>query len=261
MTTRTKEQLALLQECGLKTRDARAFLALTQLESPSAPEIATVLGIERTTAYATLERLIELGLASKIRHGFTFRYTAVRPNELAAMLESRAQVRLQRARDVGQQLKELLRLESPSTPIALGSFQVSTLHSVESVYAVLRETLKSGSFVGFFNPQISLADLAARRVVVDFLQHCAKTKPVIRELGVPGARFDWYRQNLVNPNHELRPFSPKPMYESDIIIVSEAVLITNYNNGKASCMRVEEPVLARSLRGLFELLWASTPLR
>lgn len=255
MTTATQSHLSLLQECGLKTRDAKAFLSITQLQSPSAPEVATALGIKRTTAYATLERLIALGLVSKVRAGPTYRYSALSPNELASFIESRAQARFQRARDIGLQLKELMLANSASTPIALGSFKVSTLHSVESVYSLLRETLISGSFVGFFNPQHSLADLPARRVVGEFLQHCARTKPHIRELGVPGPRFNWYRQHIQNPHHQLRPLQTPLHYESDIIILDAAILITHYQQSKASCVKIEEPTLARSLRAIFEVLW------
>ena len=58
-----------LQEIGLTSGEAKTYCALVEKMEASAPEIARMLGIQKSTAYFCLEKLAAKGLASQLLVG------------------------------------------------------------------------------------------------------------------------------------------------------------------------------------------------
>lgn len=78
-----------LDSIGLDEKDQKVYLALLKLVDAPISRIAKVSGIQRTTAYYRIEKLIKLGLASSYRHHNVKRFVAENPNKIRGVLESK----------------------------------------------------------------------------------------------------------------------------------------------------------------------------
>jgi sugar-specific transcriptional regulator TrmB len=80
----------LLEDIGLTNAQARAYIALIEHDGSSAPAIAALIGESRTNAYKVLDRLCELGLATKDQHGKRVRYFPTSPTALEQFVQHQA---------------------------------------------------------------------------------------------------------------------------------------------------------------------------
>jgi sugar-specific transcriptional regulator TrmB len=80
----------LLKDIGLTEPQALAYQALIRLNGASAPKIATEVGESRSNAYKVLDRLCELGLASKGQNGKKVHYLPASPVALEQLVQKQA---------------------------------------------------------------------------------------------------------------------------------------------------------------------------
>jgi sugar-specific transcriptional regulator TrmB len=78
-----------LNSVGLDEKSQRVYLSLLKLSDAPAAMIAKKSGLPRTTAYHHLEKLVELGLASKYKQSGTTRFAAENANKLKGMIEGK----------------------------------------------------------------------------------------------------------------------------------------------------------------------------
>ena len=78
-----------LKDLGLSEAEAKAYLALLELGSSTIKPIADKANLPRTSIYNFIERLIEMGLVSKIIVRGRSRFTATDPNRLLELQKQR----------------------------------------------------------------------------------------------------------------------------------------------------------------------------
>jgi sugar-specific transcriptional regulator TrmB len=80
----------LLEDIGLTNTQARAYVAIIEHDGSSAPAIATLIGESRTNAYKVLDKLCELGLATKDQNSKRVRYFPTSPTALEQFIQHQA---------------------------------------------------------------------------------------------------------------------------------------------------------------------------
>ncbi|QQR52939.1 hypothetical protein IPG36_02400 [bacterium] len=80
---------SLLEQIGLNTTQARAYLALISNGTLTPPQLSDKIQITRTNAYEVLKQLEELTLAVKSGTGSKLTYRPENPANLEKLMESR----------------------------------------------------------------------------------------------------------------------------------------------------------------------------
>ena len=80
-----KEIQELLERFGLSDKQARVFLAISQLGNPTAKQIASMTGFSRTNIYHLSEGLINQGLVAEVERKGVRRFHAVDHDGLVAL--------------------------------------------------------------------------------------------------------------------------------------------------------------------------------
>lgn len=71
-----------LEDIGLKKQEIKVYLALIKHDSLSALQISKETGVDRTTAYDILRKLMDKGIASTVHKGKTRHFMALKPDDL-----------------------------------------------------------------------------------------------------------------------------------------------------------------------------------
>ena len=79
-----------LNSLGIDEKGQKVYLALLALADAPVSNIAKKSGLERTTAYHHLEKLLKLGLVSTYRNKNTKRFVAENPNKIKSIVEEQA---------------------------------------------------------------------------------------------------------------------------------------------------------------------------
>jgi sugar-specific transcriptional regulator TrmB len=100
--------VATLVSLGLNETQAKAYIAQVKHGSVTPPQLATLIGITRTNAYAVLDQLVELGLTRKQEMKKKLVYRPENPVALEQLARKSRQQALERERTVQAALPTLL---------------------------------------------------------------------------------------------------------------------------------------------------------
>src|SRR5262245_27886580 len=98
----------LLEDIGLTKVQANAYKALVKSGGGAAPAIAADIDESRSNAYKVLDRLCELGLATKDQVGKKVRYFPTSPVALEQMVQRQADLAALRKRKLMAEMPDLL---------------------------------------------------------------------------------------------------------------------------------------------------------
>ncbi|HSX14964.1 MAG TPA: helix-turn-helix domain-containing protein [Candidatus Saccharimonadales bacterium] len=98
----------LLESAGLTKSQARAYLALIKNGKLTPPQLAEKLGEGRTNAYMVLDKLVELGLATKSDVAKKLVYQPTNPTALERLVETKRKNALAIEKQVRDNMPQLL---------------------------------------------------------------------------------------------------------------------------------------------------------
>lgn len=129
-----------LQELGFSEKEVRVYLALLELGSAVASDIAKKAGLKRSTAYVILESLAGRGLTSMVERRGVQLYSAAPPEQLVQYLKGMAS----RYSGFADAAKELLpEFPAPSRGNTISTPKVHFFKGGEGVKTVYEDTLAS----------------------------------------------------------------------------------------------------------------------
>lgn len=244
----------LLQTCGLNTTEQQVFLHLFERGESIASVLAKQLQLKRTTVYAALDALVHFGIVTRKKRGAASYFSCLPPEMVAKMLEARARQQFEDVHNATHLLQAQLKGLLPKKQ-DFGAFEVSTFESMEAVYLQLEETLVSGDFTSFFNPQLAIKSERYKTLVKNFLISTSKTKATIREIMVSGPMTDWYKSFVDNPNHKIKEIDKDARFFSDIILINDYAIFNSYDPKNEVGIKIREKHLHQSLLTLFNWMW------
>src|SRR3954466_2769038 len=97
-----------LEDIGLTSAQAAAYKALVVQGPLAAPALVTLIDESRTNSYKVLDKLVEIGLATKQPYGGKFRYAATSPTALEQLIGKQAEQIRQKERHLKTELPHML---------------------------------------------------------------------------------------------------------------------------------------------------------
>lgn len=98
----------ILEDIGLTKPQAAAYASLVRLNGAAAPKIASEIGESRSNAYKVLDRLCELGLATKDQSGKRVHYYPANPAALERLMQEQSAQLEVRERKLKAAMPEML---------------------------------------------------------------------------------------------------------------------------------------------------------
>ncbi len=240
------EIIEVLSEFGLSEQEVSVYIKLIELGGASATQLATEMGLKRTTAYPLLERLISHGVVIASDQGSKKFFTPIRPNKLTSLYENKlnslTKIIPALERMQGQELKEY------------GVRMIKSKREFEAFYSNIldeyrdREYYIIGSVAGFLNID--------RDFLISFRKKRASRNTRVKLLLSHDSRAE---EGQGDPKL-LRSFKYLPEkynFKSTIDIYDDKIVIIG-PEVKALAVVVAIPAMVDIFRSVFEILWEGT---
>ncbi|OGL87829.1 hypothetical protein A3I42_00430 [Candidatus Uhrbacteria bacterium RIFCSPLOWO2_02_FULL_49_11] len=249
----------LLVNLGLNDNEAKVYLSLLESGPTLVSSIGKKAGINRTTCYDLLERLVKYNLAT-YASGASVRkkYAAMPPDHLLHFLERR-QTQFERQRDE-------LRKQMPEFKMLYKEIErphIKFFDGIEGVKAIYRETLKSKEEI------LSIGDCEEwdSRELVQWARSYnrlrAKLKIHERVLIPAGEKtinwFTYYPTTKKCTQYRILPKEKIPyLFYSELNVYEDKVVIVLLKKPNRMGIMITSALLANMLKALFEMAWEAT---
>lgn len=246
MTTLNDNLIANLNLLGLDKNDSQVYLALLELGPSRVWDIAKASGVKRPTCYITLEKLVNLGAATKTQDVKHMIFTATSPKSLWALFESKRQI-------FKESLNELEALSNKETDKP----QVRMFEGLEGIKQAYNLTLElpKGTEILFYSR--NFVEEKYPDFFHEYLQ--ARVKYQIKCRGIfPDSA---YLIKILPPRDQLElrksRFIPTNIFNPkvDSTIFANKVLHIAYAEKNPYATVIESATLAADEKERFELLW------
>lgn len=244
--------IKLLEDIGLTKIQARTYLELIKSSRGSAPSIASLTNESRTNTYKVLDRLCQLGLATKDSMGKKNQYYPTSPAALERLIQSQAAAVSLRERKLHAALPSMLDFffahsERPSIRYFQGK---------EGLRQIFGDMLKTGKTIHLLRSpaDVSFYDEA---FFADFRKRRAKLniKTYALTPNVPSAVHD---QAMDLKNKFFRTWLPPDMYTASVEwdVYGNKVALISYGE-EAVGIIIESAQIAESFRQVLALVTRS----
>ncbi len=240
-----------LQKYGLNEKQASVYLALLELGSAPASQIATKANLKRPTTYVILNELKEQGLAQEAKNRSTTFFTPASPEKLTSDFQARLEALEQSLPDLKALYKDAANENAPQISLHEGK------EGFEEIYEQFLEDL------GGQNEALVFSTLShVKKEFSHLLERWHKTlkrkDPSVRELLVDTQLARAYKQEVekLNNNHHTVKLQPGnlPHPSTEFFLNGDTILFVNLNDD-IWVLKIKNPLLADSYKALFETAW------
>ncbi len=239
---------------GLNKTDIAVYLDIHKYGQSYASSVATRTGIDRTTVYSSLKRLLKRSVIVQTKMKDTLAYIAVSPSVFVDKLDRRIEDLTSEKRQAGLFVQEMLRVQrrtflKPRTKIYEG---------VESVINLFMQTVEhSGeqkSFLSLAKIPDTLKDFLRKKYIELKVENDVASRVLVSD----GPKAANYQSLDVRSNRTTKIIKKHPFdVHSEIILFNtrEVALIDFHENVYG--VLIESEPLFKSMEALFDYIWAS----
>jgi sugar-specific transcriptional regulator TrmB len=244
--------IQLLEDIGLTKGQALAYRALVESGASTAPALASTIGESRSNAYKILDRLCDLGLASKNQNGKKVTYYPTSPAALEQLLQREIAQTSLRERKLKSAMPNMLQFflehsEQPSIRYYQGKEGMRQIFSDMLATGQTLYLLRTPEDVRFYDEGF-FADIRKKRVLMG-------TKTIGLTPDIPSANHDI---NIDYANKFIRTWLPNDAYTANVEwnVSGNKVALISYGQ-EAIGVVIESPQIAESFRQLMQLVASS----
>lgn len=238
-----------LASIGLEPDEAAVYAAALELGSATVLELARKTGLNRTTLYSVVERLIEQRLLVRSVAGKRTVYLAEPPEKLKAMLNDRLS-------KLDGLLPELLSLARTS----VYKPRIRYVEGIDGIKGAYRDSLAAKdkqlvAFVGVERLNVRSKELNA---FWDGEYRTGRIKNGIHgRLVVPdNAEGRAFKAKDAESNRQSKLVPAKNYnFEGEILMYDDTVCFVSYADGESFALTLESRAIVRTLRMIWEIVW------
>ncbi len=241
----------LFSQFDLDEKETQAFLELVKLGASPVSVWAKHAGINRSSMYVVLDRLVKTGLVSTFIHKGVQHAQAVAVSRLPQLLEQKQKDIEDAKRSLNAGLPELLALEKTNSVVPKIQF-FEGKHRVEAMY---EEVVKEKSFKSFFHPA---------RVKAMMPEYFHKIPQAIKANGGRAAELlvrckeaMEYKKLYASDRHKISVLPEGVTFSSDTIITKQKIYLIGYRKDTIVGTEIWNTELAQTQSRIFDLLWTN----
>jgi sugar-specific transcriptional regulator TrmB len=238
---------SILADLGLPKNKGVVYMALLEVGTGSAIEIAKKAGLPRTTAHEILQDIVTMGLASFVVHGRTRIYTAEAPNKLKSILKDKE-------RKLNDALPELASLVNT----AGAKPKVKFFEGIEGIKTVFEDTLntKNKILCGILSMR-DLYDIPGKNFMDDYVKRRIDAGIKLRVIRSESGEVEETWPASAQENRELHYAPADMLFPMTIYLYNNKVGIIGTQKENFG-MIIESEEYFNTQRNLFDVLWQVT---
>lgn len=242
-----------LIEVGIAEKEAAVYLALLSSGAATADQTAKRAGLNRSTTYVQIERLMQLGLVSTFKQGKKTLFTAESPNNLERLIEAKVQKLEYDKANITAFIPDLMKLYSAGGHLPIvRSYEGK--HGIVSIRKLILEAHDPDIYV--VTDLDRFHKMYTNKELLDYSKERARRK---LRTHVVYCADDATPSISAFPPQELKRISHKEFpFESDVYLFDDYVAFASYGNG-AHGVLLQSAHIAATMRSLFNLVWQHTP--
>lgn len=241
----------LFSRFGLNSKETTAFLELIRLGATPISKWAKHSGINRSSMYVLLERLLKAGLVTTFVHNGVQHVQSIPLVELTALLNDREDELMTTKSLLSKFLPDLQKMEKAHliTP------KVRFYEGKQKVEMMYEEVIKEKSFRALFHPE------RVKSIMPEYF-HKIPTKlkendGSAKELLIRSKEAEEYISLYNSPKHQIKLLPPKVTFSSDTIITSQKIYLVGYSSSDVVGTEIWNQELAQTQAVLFDMIWSS----
>ena len=248
--------LNILSRCGLNSSESAIFADLLNRGESSAGAIAKRCAMNRTTVYSALQLLEERGFLKRRRSSSATRFALLDPAQLLRAVRNDWQRRHEMVQDATRALEDVLREYPHSDARHIGGYEIVSYESRRKTEEFFKKVLHGGHYDSLFDIE-SFTDTKWRRLMLNLLEHTAKTRPPIREIIIATSDPSWYVNKIRNPNHKVKLLKSLGPLLCEFAITNDAVILNSYESCVEISLQIKHIGYRSTMSRVFEVLWQS----
>lgn len=241
----------LFTKLGLTEKESKIFFELVTLGASPISIWAKICGINRSSMYVILERLLVQGLVTTFIHKGILHVQAVPMAEIPALLYDK-ETSVKNTRDLfisnlpGLQKLEKTHNIKPKVRFFEGKNKVETMYE---------EVIKEKSFKAFFHPERVKANMPEyfHKIPQALKANGGKAK----ELLIRCKEADEYIDLYQSEKHQISLLPRKITFSSDTIITKQKIYLIGYSASDVVGTEIWNEELAETQSILFDMIWSS----
>lgn len=241
--------LDIFSQFHLDEKETNAFLELVKLGASPVSVWAKRAGINRSSMYVILDRLVAAGVVSLFAHRAVMHAKPLAVADLPTILDKKRRAIEETKAILLTRLPELTKLESTHTIRPTVRF----FEGVARVEVMYEEVLKETSFVSFFHPG------RVKAMMPEYFHKIPLTLKArggrARELLVVSKEAQEYVRLYRSEKHEMHLLPPRVTFSSDTIITKQKIYLVGYGKDAVVATEIWNTELAQTQSVLFDLLW------
>jgi sugar-specific transcriptional regulator TrmB len=250
--------IELIKNLGLDENEAKIYLALLELGPSLVTKIGQKAGINRTTCYDVLERLVKYNLVTYASGKQTKKkYSPMPPHNMVSFLERRQKQQEKQLEKLKEKMPELKMLYKEINKPSIKFFE-----GTEGVKAIYAETLKSKTEILSIGDceEWSGADLVAWGK--NYNRQRAKLRVKERVL-IPDSpkTTRWFANYPASIKYTQYKILPKNKinftFSGEVNIYEDKVVIVLLKSPNRMGIMIESGILVKMLKAMFEMAWIS----
>ncbi len=240
-----------LKNLGLSEKEAKVYTALLQTNKATAYEVAKYSGLKKPTTYVILDELVDKGIAIKIPRVKTMHYSAISPEDLFAI----AQSRIKTAKEALPELKAI------SKGRAIKKVRVAYyegLDGVKEMYRKLHREIPGKNYVGFFAHAKNTPE-ELNEVFDEINEKQRKLRIGRKAITVDDKSLSKYfsKEYLKKHNMEIKKL-PISKYDSNISIEVYKNYTQIFSHRYLQGIVIDNPDIAKTMKQIFKIVWEGT---
>lgn len=243
----------VLVNLGLSPEETDIYLSLINSGPQSAGQLAKSTKVKRTYIYSVSAGLIKKGLISQTKKGKTTVFSAMSPDKLSSLVETKRQL-IEQAENTLESIMPSLKekFEAVDTrPV------VTYYEGVEGIKKVYRDTLKEKREI-LALVETSEVDLNVYGwVTKEYVKERVKNDIKVRAIASSGSKIAIYTGLNKEELRETKVVSSEKFpFENEINIYGNKIAIINHKKGERLMgVIIDNKSVAETFRSWFELTW------
>ena len=234
----------ILNNLGLDKREAALYLATLELGEASAKDIAKKAGIQRTYFYDISDKLIKSGFLRQVAKGKKRLFSALEPERLLELEEKR----FKQLKNALPQFKALFNTKGQKSKIFY-------YEGIEGIRQIIEDSLSFGKeILNFTTPRV--VNIEQQKLLKEYVKKRVALRIKARVIGELSQEILNLKARDKNEMRETR-ILPKEIFDSEteIGIYGNRIYIINFKDEFGFI--VEDSQIAKTLKMIFEIVWAS----
>ncbi len=239
-----------LKDAGMNEKEARCYLALLEIKSGTATNIAQTAGLKKSITYVILEQLIARGYATQSLNKKVNEYKPLDPSFLLSKQKSIVH-------SIGQMLPLLQTLGNKNSTRPEIHY-VDTKEGIRNVYESFNVSAEA-----FFISSYAKIHEHFPGLVKQWISNYKRRKYKIQARHViPDNHIDrMFGLEYQNAGQNVRILPRETRFETDVVLTEDTFSISSLD-GLPFLVFIKSEKLAHALKPLFEIVWKScTPIK